>query len=161
MTKRNYTDAHRYAETINILYSKNVFQFYDPGDIRHFSKTILPQRANSITSIMMDWERPFSIFNKDNTIPKMNREELRLWKEVWAIIAGMESLRELKVILKPHKTEVPYERRKLMCEPMMEIKGLRKFELIIPWNDEGKWDFAEHAPFTITKGANHNEEDDE
>lgn len=109
---------------------------------------------------MMDWERPFSIFNKDNTIPKMDREEFRLWKDTWSIIAHMESLKDLKVILKPHKTEVSYERRKMMCEPMMEIKGLRKFELVIPWNDEGKWDFAEQAPFTIIRGADLSEEDD-
>lgn len=101
----------------------------------------------------MDWERPFSIFNKDNKVPKMDHEEHRLWNEAWTIIAGMKNLKDLKVILKPHKAEVPYERRRKMCEAMMEIKGLRKFELVVPWNDEGNWDFAEHAPFKIIKGA--------
>ena len=93
----------------------------------------------------------------------MDRDEFRLWKEAWAIIAGMKNLKDLKVILKPHKAEVPYARRKKMCEVMMGIKGLRKFELVTPFDDEGKWDFAEEAPFKITRGpdAEEEEEDDD
>lgn len=147
---------YRYTEAIKILYAQNTFHFYDPGDVRHFGRTILPQRLNSITSLMIDWERPFSIFNKDNTIPKMDREELRLWTEAWEIIAGMKDLRTLKVTLKAHKAEVPQKRRKIMCEPMMKVKGLQRFELVIPYDDEGNWEFAADAPFTIVRGVDPN-----
>lgn len=111
---------------------------------------------NSITSLVIDWERAFSIFNKDNTIPKMDREELRLWTEAWEIIQSMQELKSLKVTLHAHKAEVPYERRKLMCQPMMALKGLRRFDLVIPYDDEGDWDFAADAPFTIIRGINPN-----
>ena len=84
----------------------------------------------------------------------MDREELRLWTEAWDIIQSMTDLKSLKVTLHAHKAEVPYERRKLMCEPMMKIKGLRRFDLVVPHNDEGNWDFAEDAPFTIIRGVN-------
>jgi len=66
----------------------------------------------------------------------------------------MTDLKSLKVTLHAHKAEVPYERRKLMCEPMMKIKGLRRFDLVVPHDDEGNWDFAEDAPFTIIRGVN-------
>lgn len=130
-----------------------MFHFYDPGDIRHFANTILPQRLNSITSLMIDWERPFSIFNKENTVPKMDREEYKAWCEVWDIIRNMEGLQSLKVTLKEHKCPVPHKRRRLMCEPMMQVNGLSRFELVIPFKDEGNWEFAAEAPFTIIRGA--------
>lgn len=141
-----------YSEAISILYAKHIFHFYDPGDIRYFARTILPQRVDSVHSIIMDWERTFSIFNKDNTIPKHNDEELKAWREIWEIIAKMQGLMELKVILKPHKFFVPRSRRKRMCRLMMDIHGLRTFELVVPWVDETDWSFAASAPFTIVRG---------
>jgi hypothetical protein len=134
------------------MYSRNIFHFYDPGDIRHFARSILPQRLNIVQSLLIDWERVFSIFNKDNTRPKMNLEELKLWCESWAIIKNMEGLTEVRVTLKSHQFEVPRERRIKMCRPMMEIRGLNTFELIVPADDTTDWGFAEKAPFRIVRG---------
>ena len=64
----------------------------------------------------------------------------------------MEGLIVLKVILKTHKFLVPQARRMKMCVPMMAMKNLQVFELVIPWDDNGDWDFAANAPFTIVKG---------
>lgn len=143
------------------MYTKNTFHFYDPGDIRYFGKTILPHRLNSITSMIIDWERPFSIFNKDNTVPKMDREEFKSWSESWEILRGMESLRDLRVILKPHKYEVSLARRKKMVAPMMGMTGLRKFELVIPFDDQGDWEFAKDAPFEIVRGIDMSDDADD
>jgi hypothetical protein len=142
----------RYSEAIQILYSKNIFHFYDPGDIRYFARCILPQRLDAIQYIMMDWERLFSIFNKDNTRPRFGNEEFKAWCQVWAIIGKMKSLLDLKVVLKSHKFQVPQARRLKMCLPMMEVKGLRKFEVIVPFEDETDWSFAADAPFVIVRG---------
>jgi hypothetical protein len=101
---------------------------------------------------MMDWERTFSIFNPYNTIPKQDNEEWKAWRETWAIVAKMEGLKEVRVFLKSHKFIVTKIRRMKMCQPMMEVKGLRIFEVVVPWNDEGDWDFASKAPFTILRG---------
>jgi hypothetical protein len=143
----------RYSEAAPILYARNIFHFYDPGDIRHFSRSILPQRLNVVQSLLIDWERVFSIFNRDNKGPKLNQEELKLWCETWAIIGKMEALMEVRVTLKSHQFEVPKERRITMCRPMMEIRGLRTFELMVPWDDTMDWGFAEKAPFRIVRGA--------
>ncbi len=141
----------RYSEAITILYSRNIFHFYDPGDICHFARTILPHRLNTIQSLIIDWERPYSIFNKYNTIPKRGEKELHRWNQAWEVIAGMENLRELRVVLKKHKYHVPQERRELMCLPMMEIQGLRTFELMVPWEEPTDWKFADDAPFRVVK----------
>ena len=63
----------------------------------------------------------------------------------------MEGLKELRVILKSHKFVVSQARRMKMCVPMMGIKGLQVFELVVPWNGDGDWEFAANAPFTIVK----------
>ena len=101
---------------------------------------------------MMDWERTFSIFNPANTIPKQNNEEWKAWRDTWLIIASMEGLKELRVILKSHKFVVTKARRMKMCGPMMAVRRLRVFEVIVPWDDNGDWSFAANAPFTIVKG---------
>jgi hypothetical protein len=102
---------------------------------------------------MMDWERPFSIFNKDNTVPKMNKEELFAWTQTWSIIKNIEGLQHLKVILKRHKYEVSNARRVRMCKPMMEVRGLRTFELVIPWDNNEDWEFAANASFKILRAS--------
>jgi len=55
--------------------------------------------------------------------------------------------------LEHHQFDVPWEIRAEMCQPMMEVKGLQKFELVVPWNDMTDWEFVEHAPFTILRAA--------
>jgi len=136
----------RYSEAIPLLYSRNIFHFHNPGDIRHFSRTILPQRLNQVQSLVIDWERPYSIFNEFNTIPKRGKKEYELWCQAWAIIRDMQNLRDLAVILKKHKFNVPQERREKMCQPMMEIQGLRTYELRIPWDDPTDWYVAFCSP---------------
>jgi len=101
---------------------------------------------------MMDWERTFSIFNPYNAVPKQDNEEWKAWRETWAIIARMEGLQEVRVMLKKHKFLVAKVRRLKMCQPMMEIKGLKTFEVIVPVDDTGDWSFAVNAPFKIVRG---------
>ncbi|KAH7317921.1 hypothetical protein BKA65DRAFT_557333 [Rhexocercosporidium sp. MPI-PUGE-AT-0058] len=141
-----------YSEAVPILYSKNVFHFYDPGDIRHFARTILPHRLNAVQSIMIDWERMFSIFNRNNGIPKQDDEELMAWRETWEVIARMSGLMDVKVVLKPHRFHVTRARRRRMCKELMGIHGLRTFEVVIPWDDETDWSFAASAPFRVVRG---------
>ena len=143
-----------YSEAIEVLYSKNVFHFYDPGDIRYFSRAVLPHRLNIVQSIIMDWERTFSIFNPYNAIPKQDNEEWKAWRDTWAIIAKMEGLREIRVILKEHKFVVSRIRRMKMCQPMMGIKGLKVFEVIVPPVADSRWAFVRSdAPFKIVEAS--------
>jgi hypothetical protein len=134
------------------MYSRNIFHFNDPGDIRYFSRAVLPQRLNAVHSLIIDWERPFSIFNPYNAIPKQDNDEWKAWKQTWAIIARMEGLQDVRVILKKHKFVVSKNRRIKMCQPMTEIKNLRRFELIVSPEDDEEWDFAADTPFKIVKG---------
>jgi hypothetical protein len=57
-------------------------------------------------------------------------------------------LRQLRVKLQQKKFESVMARRKV-AEPMMEIRGLRIFELLLPLEEDWQWDFLEDAPFAI------------
>ncbi|KAH8802731.1 hypothetical protein F5884DRAFT_480604 [Xylogone sp. PMI_703] len=142
-----------YSEAIDILYSGNTFHFHDPGDIRFFSRTILPHRLASIRSLMLDWEGNFSIFNPDNRIPKLSKEEDRAWRATWAIISGMQGLRELRITLKKHEFPVPKARRAQMCVPIREFdaSALSVFELTVPVDDETDWSILQGVPIRIVK----------
>ena len=107
-----------------------------------------------IHTIMMDWEAVFSIFNPNNTIPRQDDREWRAWRDTWATISSMEGLLELRLTLKSHKYVVTKARRRKMCQPMMDIKGLKVFELILPFDDLQDWDFAKNAPFKIVRSLN-------
>jgi hypothetical protein len=39
--------------------------------------------------------------------------------------------------------------RRKVAEPMMEIRGLRIFELLLPLEEDWQWDFLEDATFAI------------
>ncbi|KAL3419892.1 hypothetical protein PVAG01_08391 [Phlyctema vagabunda] len=140
-----------YSEGIEVLYSRNVFHFYDPGDIRYFERKTLPQRLNSIHSIMLDWGAVFSIFNPDNGEPRHDEREFALWSETWAILLGMESLQEVRVLVMKSEHEISLERRVHMCEPMRKMQGLRVFELVLPFDDDQDWTFAQDAPFKVVR----------
>jgi len=140
-----------YSEAIKILYSKNIFHFYDPGDIRYFARAILPQRLGTIQSIIMDWEERFSIFNPENMDPLQDDAEWYAWRDTWRIISSMQGLKEVRVRLKSHKFIVTKARRMKMCQPLLEVRGLQVFELILPPDDRREWDFVMDAPFTIVR----------
>lgn len=74
------------------------------------------------------------------------------WRETWEVIAKMGGLMDMKVVLKPHQFHVPRARRRRMCREMMGTHGLRSFELVIPWDDEMDWRFADTAPFRVVRG---------
>ena len=106
---------------------------------------------------MMDWERAFSIFNPNNAIARQNNYEWNAWRETWAIIAQMKGLLDVRIFLKKHEFTVSKERRMKMCQPLMEVKGLRVFDVVVPWDDNNDWGFANGAPFKIVRGPNRSE----
>jgi hypothetical protein len=76
---------------------------------------------------------------------------LKAWREAWEIIAKMQNLLDVKIILKSHQFDVPSERRRRMCRLLMDIHGLRTFELVVPGDDPMDWSFADSSPFTVVR----------
>lgn len=66
-----------YSEAVGVLYFSSVFNLNDPGDIRYFSRAILPQHMHLIHSIILEWEGVFSNFDPFNDVPKQDDRELQ------------------------------------------------------------------------------------
>lgn len=60
----------------------------------------------------------------------------------------MKYLQRLRVGLQRRKFET-VEARKKVAKPMMSVIGPRIFELVLPLEEDGQWDFLEDAPFKI------------
>ena len=133
------------------MYSRRIFHFFDPADLPRFCQTILPHRLNAIQSLHIDWSR---CIRRSNQNPhQFAPEELKIWGDVWDIVSKIQNLSEVRVELDFHRFDVTWERMVSFCRPMMGIKGLKRFELVVPWHDTTDWGFAQHAPFRVLIAA--------
>lgn len=128
-----------------LLYSTATFLFFRPMLLTYFARTIPPQRLDSIRTLTIYWERSFWSASESYAGAAKAEKE---WIEAWQLIAAMKYLLRLRVGLQRRKFETVEARRKVV-EPMMSVIGPRIFELILPLEDEGHWNFLEGAPFKI------------
>ena len=63
----------------------------------------------------------------------------------------MKGLKELRIQIDNEKFLASPIRRRQISEPMMMVKGLRFFELMLPYTEIGHWDFLEDPPFNIVQ----------
>jgi hypothetical protein len=126
---------HSYAEAADILYSHNVFEF-NLHLLTQFAKLriIPPQRLNAMRSIHCRW----TFYTRH--VPSN-------WKPVWNIIAEMKGLQEIVLDVSAWFPQVNLERERKMFEPMRAIKGMKVFEVHLPWQGEEDLD----APFRIIR----------
>jgi hypothetical protein len=88
----------------------------------YFSRSILPQRFDSIRVLSLDWGLQVLPYSPDNGISA--------FKEIWGIVASMKSLKRLHVKA-PWRCCHP-QLYSIMHESLMKVKGLTVFELAIP-----------------------------
>jgi hypothetical protein len=108
---------------------------------------ILPQRLDSIRTLTLYWERCFWSASESESFARAVNAE-KDWIEAWQVITAMKYLQQLRVGLQRRKFETVEARRKV-AKPMMSVTGPRIFELVLPLEEEGQWDFLEDAPFRI------------
>jgi len=133
-----------YAEGINLLYSSNTFDFAHPVTFMWFTRTIHPQRLASITKLQIGWiangaDLPFrhepKSKNRKNYDPWDSSDLASSWDPMWKIIVHeMPGLRSLWVQCRytsSHLLRNPTHEQiqELLMEPMLELKGLKEFNL--------------------------------
>jgi hypothetical protein len=92
----------------------------------------------------MDWEKTFGSSACNAMITGTEGD----WIEAWGTIAAMKYLRQLRIGLQRREFG-SIEARKKVAEPMMRMRGLALFELLLSPEEDGQWGFLEDAPFTI------------
>lgn len=122
-----------YSETIPVLYSAH-FQFPNPADVFDFSRTILPERLDSIDSISMDWTIYTDFINDDAEY------EMLLWQMAWDVLSRMKGLKELRIYSKITPATRELQKMDLTRDMIRKMKQLKVFELLVPASQLPLWD---------------------
>jgi hypothetical protein len=139
-----------YSETIDILYSKNVFNFDSLESFVSFSCDVLPRRLDRVRRIQLDFRFNLSVLYTEAT-PRTNW--LR-WERIWLIIASMLALEEVRMRFSwPEMSKSSGEDLRIM-EPMQLVTGLKLFEVTMPSLRNINIKDRDGMPFRIvTKGT--------
>lgn len=131
----------RYSETVDLLYSSNVFTLHDPAVLHYLPSMLLPQRINSIRTLCFQWElkegshgigRPG---NASHSF-EIGALYLELWVVPWQTMASMQGLQELRVRLFVNRTSwgnLDGESVKPLLESIGKVTGPKNFTLILPF----------------------------
>lgn len=119
---------NRYREAIDILYSKNTFQFSDNQTFLYFHGAILPQRWNSIRTIRLEYNV------QSNYVPAH--------PDLGGVLSSIHSLRELWVSFGPLHRSMHPELSRAVCENswLGIVRTLREHPVTIvmeiPWRED-------------------------
>ena len=115
------------------------------------SRTILPQRLNSIRSLRIEWSfwyPSFMHFSKELCPPYH-----LTWDKTWQIIAGMSSLKDLRVSLIEHWHSRDAESEAKLLAPLRQVTGLKRFDVAVSWSfyETGASPMLGDIPFRIER----------
>lgn len=145
-----------YTETIPLLYTNNTFDLNGLESALLLSSTLLPHRLNSITSLRLTWAffqsfltstpstsntriPPLRTTPSTSTLPLTHRKALfpgdeATWKASWKVIAGMQSLRDVRIWLAMSPaTEMSKACEWEMLTPLREVGRKRVFKVRVSW----------------------------
>jgi hypothetical protein len=123
------------------------------ADTIEFMLRLLPRsRIDTIRSLRFVWtilgDPPFPLFNRQTIHKKGIRFKRKMWVTTWANLAGMKSLRELRVTLDVAGNRSKWQSMEnweevAVLEPIMGVTTPEFFELTVPLArkaDDGAWD---------------------
>ncbi|KAI9800270.1 MAG: hypothetical protein M1833_003384 [Piccolia ochrophora] len=140
-----------YSEAITILYAHTTFDLAGLDSLLFLSSTILPQRLNTIRSIDLFWDfryldSPYS----DTARPFDFPHDVATWERAWRVLAGMEGLRELKVMLVDNDWTLDRVTEEKIFQPLRAVTQPTVFEVDVRWPaSEGL--LLEDVPFRIKR----------
>jgi hypothetical protein len=117
-----------YSEAINILYTKNVFDFDCLESFVSFSCEVLPQRLDSVRKIQLDFRFNLSVLYAEWT----PRTDWARWERTWRIIASMLALEEVRMRFSWPEMSKSADNVLKILEPMQLVTGLKVFEVTMP-----------------------------
>lgn len=127
-----------YRETIDLLYATNVFDLDDPRTLFYLARSVPHQRLGSITKLHVY----FPLFSQcwlghDDIYPMKGAPyDENTWKLFWHTIAiQMPRLADLRLCLALARGGTPMKVTQDWIKPLLEIRGLRRFELDVIHED--------------------------
>lgn len=139
-----------YAESIDIPYSSNMFDFATAESFNSFARTILPRRLAVITSLaigffdIFEWPRRILRGPLETSHPHHPIDLEQDWDPMWNTIkTQMPGLRELRVVLFGPQLWNPSV-QEMLVKPMQGLEGLEAFQLEVRKASGQAWDPFEY-----------------
>ncbi|KAF2840360.1 hypothetical protein M501DRAFT_1030584 [Patellaria atrata CBS 101060] len=155
-----FTCKQAYMEGIDLLYSLQTFDFFQPSLFMQFSSTVLPQRLSCITSMRITWlspEAPRRREGEDGIVDGFPESAVLpvWWDPMWDIVTNqMPKLKNLEVNLENNlqspSRSLSWEEEELLLQSLKDIRGLKKFDLYIkrnPWTGTVSYGEGPMSPF--------------
>jgi hypothetical protein len=187
------TKDDRYHDVVDIFYAHKTWQFNDLDTLVVAAKHIPMRHFNNIRSLYLNtkhlplytdftgymWDLPSSYRQRfthlapppksliSRVLRNVDTGEIRIWQAVCDIIAGMESLKRLRihlckqafiVVLACRRPHVQITRESFIFSPLAEIgkrRHLEAFEIQVDWpiGDDEAWAEEAEKGFTLTRLA--------
>lgn len=155
-----------YTEAITVLYGDNRFSLLHLESLISLQETILPRRLNAIRYLELGWYFyvPYPLYTRTTfqeargpirePMKQYPPYDIATWERVWAILAQMEGLTELRVDLVGRWIEpLTREEEGWLLEPAMAVRRPRVWEVRVDWEGVGvDWE-ARGAPFRVVRGG--------
>ncbi|CAD6569590.1 MAG: hypothetical protein ASARMPRED_002958 [Alectoria sarmentosa] len=130
------TCRQMYIEASEVLYGTNTFGIIGTHNLSlfcEFSRTIRKDRLDSITSVYISCQADGYVSDaRARPTLVMGNEKVFLqdWRQIWEVLATrMPGLKDLKVrLIKAHLPQLELALEEGWVSPMLEIRGLRRFE---------------------------------
>ena len=162
-----------YNEAVELPYATNIFDVDDLITLVYWSQTILPSRLQLVRDLRVDWQIYWPPYTKmdpsgvrtSQTACPFDRIRLKhsnlVWWEFWLVVSRMTGLRDVRMTLGFLSGQFHYEDlRRLFgpdqglvpdldaawLQPILNVRGLTNFELVIADGDCGEYYLGESEP---------------
>lgn len=127
----------RYSESIDLLYSRNIFGFRQTRTVVDLQHTILPQRLHSIRSVHLYFLLQLIWYGTDlEAAEHFSPLDIPFfWESAWKTIAEMKSLQSLCVELTDSRVDNEYPNMNglvQLLKPMITVR-IPKFVVQFDW----------------------------
>ncbi|KAF1849454.1 uncharacterized protein K460DRAFT_365334 [Cucurbitaria berberidis CBS 394.84] len=137
-----------YSEAVPHLYRPHIFSILHLTHLLYLPSRVPSQRLDSIRTLRLRWHiRALPYLRRGGRLAY--REDTANWERGWAIIAGMQGLRDLYVVLVDSSPQDLWERNWLELEeqlltPVKKVTKPTWFELMLPYATcRTEWDMEE------------------
>ncbi|KAJ5058595.1 hypothetical protein J3E74DRAFT_7577 [Bipolaris maydis] len=156
-----------YAEAIPHLYRTHTFSLLHITHLLYLPSSVPQLRLNMIRTLHLRWAiRALPYLRRGPSSRVAYREDTANWERGWAIIAGMQGLRELYVVLIDPSPQGLWERNWLQLEDVLleSVRGVtrpRDAVVVMPYQSCGvDWDMGDGCVRLVRPEDGGAEEDD-
>lgn len=156
-----------YSEAVPHLYTQHTFSLLHLTHLLYLPSRLPVPRLNTIRTLRLRWAiRALPYLRRGPSKRLAYPDDTSNWARGWAILAGMQGLRDVYVVLVDPSHDQMWERNwneleGFLLEPVKEVTRPWKFELLLPYASCGLAHDMGDSPVKLTKPDGEGEDEDE